>query len=163
MDGAASPEAFRSVMGLFPTGITVLTSIGESGPAGLTANALASLSLRPMLLMVALDLKSRTLIAVRESERFALNFLWSTQERESRLFASKAPEREKFAAVGYEVYLETALLHGAMGWMICDVEALHPGGDHQIVVGRVLAMSVLPELPAPLVFFQSRYLGLDAS
>ncbi|MGH3422965.1 MAG: flavin reductase, partial [Streptosporangiaceae bacterium] len=63
-DGAAGQAAFRSLMATFATGVTVVTSTGRRGPAGMTANAVASLSLDPMLVMVGFDLRSRTLGAV---------------------------------------------------------------------------------------------------
>ena len=93
------PGHFRSVMGNFATGVTVITATAESGPVGMTANAVASLSLEPLLLLVAFDNTARTLQVVRETERFGVNVLGAGQEELARLFASKAPEDAKFAGV----------------------------------------------------------------
>jgi len=93
------PGHFRSVMGNFATGVTVITATAGSGPVGMTANAVASLSLEPLLLLVAFDNTARTLQVVRETERFGVNVLGAGQEELARLFASKAPEDAKFAGV----------------------------------------------------------------
>ena len=69
------PGHFRSVMGNFATGVTVITATAETGPVGMTANAVASLSLEPLLLLVAFDNTARTLQVVRETERFGVNVL----------------------------------------------------------------------------------------
>ena len=95
------PDRFRSVMGHFATGVTVVTVATDAGPVGMTANAVCSLSLEPLLLLVCFDNAARTLPAVREIGRFGVNVLGSDQEDLARLFASKRPEREKFADVAH--------------------------------------------------------------
>src|SRR6266851_1961572 len=109
---AADQSSFRSLMASFATGVTVVTSAGADGPAGMTANAVASLSLDPMLMMVGFDLRSRTLGAVQQSGRLAVNVLASDQERVSRLFASKRPEAEKFAAFAHTERAGVPILDG---------------------------------------------------
>lgn len=74
------PVDFRRLMGFWATGVSVITAQGDEGPAGATANALSSLSLEPPLALVCFDLSSRTLAAVRESERFCINMLSAGQE-----------------------------------------------------------------------------------
>src|SRR5256714_14088190 len=75
MMSAVEPEALRDAMSRFPTGVTVVSSVGPAGPAGATANAVASLSLEPPLMLAALDLGSRTLVAVDPPRTFGLNVL----------------------------------------------------------------------------------------
>jgi 3-hydroxy-9,10-secoandrosta-1,3,5(10)-triene-9,17-dione monooxygenase reductase component len=147
-------------MGLYPTGVTIVTCMGDRGPAGMTVNAIASLSLDPILVMVGFGLRSRTLTVVRESGRFAVNVLSRDQEDLSRLFASKLPERQKFADVGYETVHDVPIIDGAIAWLVCDTQAFHPGGDHLLCIGRVVAMGPGHTGRAPLLFHRGTYRGL---
>ena len=97
------PRRFRDVIGNFATGVTVVTTSGPAGPVGMTMNAVCSLSLDPLLLLVCFDNGARTLRVVREQRRFGVNVLAAGQEDLARLFASKAPEPAKFAGVRYTV------------------------------------------------------------
>ena len=161
MGRAADQASFRSVMATFATGVTVVTATGADGPAGMTANALASLSLDPMLVMVGFDLRSRTLTAVRRSRRFAVNVLASDQEDVSRVFAGKQPEAEKFAECAHSQQSGVPILHRTLAWLRCDVAAVYPGGDHVIVVGEVAEMG--GSGGEPLLFYGGRYRMLDRS
>jgi 3-hydroxy-9,10-secoandrosta-1,3,5(10)-triene-9,17-dione monooxygenase reductase component len=136
------PERFRAVMGRFPTGVTVVTAMGPDGPVGMTANAVTSLSLDPLLLLVCFDRGARTLPVVQEAGRFGVNVLARGQEDLARRFASKAPEEEKFAGVPYTVDAGVPVLEGAHAWLGCDLERLVPGGDHTIGIGAVHAAEV---------------------
>jgi flavin reductase (DIM6/NTAB) family NADH-FMN oxidoreductase RutF len=126
----------------------------------MTVNAIASLSLDPILVMVGFGLKSRTLAVVRESGRFAVNVLSRDQEDLSRLFASKLPERQKFADVGFEPVQGVPIIDGTVAWLVCDTQAFHPGGDHLLCVGRVVAMGPGHTGRAPLLFHRGDYRGL---
>lgn len=151
---------FRSLMRSFATGVTVVTATSDAGPAGMTVNALASLSLDPMLVMVGFDLRSRTLTAVRRSRRFAVNVLASDQEAICRIFASKRPEADKFAACAYAEFCAVPVLDGTLAWLLCDVVAVHPGGDHVILVGHVRDMG--GDGGEPLLFYDGHYRTLSA-
>jgi flavin reductase (DIM6/NTAB) family NADH-FMN oxidoreductase RutF len=158
----ASREAgFRSLMAKFATGVTVVTSVGPSGPAGMTANAVASLSLDPLLVMVGFELQSRTLAAVRQSGLFAVNVLAADQQEISRVFAGKQPEAEKFATCAHGERVGVPVIDGALAWLCCQVEAVHPGGDHVIVVGNVLEMG--GNGGEPLLFYGGDYRKLDST
>jgi 3-hydroxy-9,10-secoandrosta-1,3,5(10)-triene-9,17-dione monooxygenase reductase component len=149
-------RAFRDTLGSFPTGVAVVTAVGQAGPAGLTTNAFSSLSLDPPLVLVCFDHGSRTLAVVRESGRFAVNVLRAGQQDLASLFAGKAPHPEKFAAVTHTVDHGVPVLDDALAWMVCDVRALHPGGDHDIGVGAVTALGHDPS-GEPLVFHAGRF------
>src|SRR5947199_3229669 len=99
MSIATSPETFREVFGRFATGVAVITTAGPAGSGGMTANALCSLSLEPLLALVCFENGARTLPIVREHARFAVNVLGVEQRQLARLFASKLPEHEKPASV----------------------------------------------------------------
>lgn len=141
---AFSTTDYRDAMGTFPTGVAVVTAIGADGPAGLTTNAISSVSLDPVLLLVCFDNDSRTLPVVRDAGRFAVNLLAADQEPLAKVFASKQLAAEKFEAVTHTVEHEVPVLDGAVAWFACDVEAHHPGGDHTITVGRVTALQHEP-------------------
>src|SRR3954463_14886584 len=100
---AVDPARYREVIGSFATGVAIVTAHGDAGPAGLTTNAVTSLSLDPLLLLVAFDNGSPTLPVVAQAGRFAVNVLRAGQEETARLFASKAIPEEKFNAVTHTV------------------------------------------------------------
>ena len=103
MPGEPAPELFREVFGRFATGVAVITSTGSAGSGGMTANAICSLSLDPLLALVCFENRARTLPIVREAGRFAVNVLASSQERLAGVFASKLPEAEKLDAVAHSI------------------------------------------------------------
>jgi flavin reductase (DIM6/NTAB) family NADH-FMN oxidoreductase RutF len=149
------PDRYRSVMGHFATGVAVVTAAGPSGPVGMTANAVCSLSLEPLLLLVCFDNDSRTLAVVRDRERFGVNVLKSGQEELARLFASKKAEDAKFAGVAHSVHDGIPVLDGALAWVGCRLERLVPGGDHTIGIGAVEAAEA--GSGDPLLFFRGAY------
>jgi flavin reductase (DIM6/NTAB) family NADH-FMN oxidoreductase RutF len=149
------PERFRAVMGRFATGVTVVTAATAEGPVGLTANAVCSLSLDPLLLLVCFDNDARTLPVVRNTGRFGVNVLRADQEELARLFASKAPEREKFAGVAHTVHDGIPVIEGVLAWVGCRLERLVPGGDHTIGIGAVEAAEAGGG--EPLLWFRGAY------
>ena len=149
-------RAFRDTIGHFASGVTIVTSAGPDGPAGMTTNAVSSLSLEPLLLLVCFELRSRTLAVVRESERFAVNILPAGESELAAVFASKRVAREKFESVTHAEAHGVPVLDGALAWLACDLRELHPGGDHVIGIGEVIGMGVGEERP-PLVYYRGRY------
>ena len=149
------PEQYRSVMGHFATGVTVVTAATPDGPVGMTANAVCSLSLEPLLLLVAFDNESRTLPVVRETGRFGVNVLAAGQADLARLFASKTPEREKFAGVAHTVHDGIPVIEGVLAWVGCRLERLVPGGDHTIGIGAV--ESAEAGHGEPLIWYRGEY------
>ncbi len=153
---AVEPARFRDVMGHFATGVTVVTASGPEGPVGMTANAVCSLSLDPLLALVCFDNGARTLKVVRETRRFGVNVLAKGQEDLARLFASKAPEAEKFAGVHHAVHDGIPVIEGTLAWVGCTLEQLVPGGDHTIGIGAVTAAERATEAP-PLIWYRGEY------
>jgi flavin reductase (DIM6/NTAB) family NADH-FMN oxidoreductase RutF len=151
------PDHFRSVMGHFATGVTVVTVATPAGPVGLTANAVCSLSLEPLLLLVCVDNEARTLPALRETGHFGVNVLGSGQEDLARLFASKKPEQEKFAGVPHTMHDGIPVIEGVLAWVGCRLERLIPGGDHTIGIGAVEAAEAGEG--DPLLWFRGGYHG----
>jgi flavin reductase (DIM6/NTAB) family NADH-FMN oxidoreductase RutF len=151
------PERFRAVMGHFATGVTVVTAAAPDGPVGMTANAVCSLSLDPLLLLVCFDNEARTLPVVRENGRFGVNVLAAGQQDLARLFASKRPEREKFAGVAHTVHDGIPVIEGVLAWVGCRLERLVPGGDHTIGIGAVEAAEA--GRGDPLLWYRGSYHG----
>jgi 3-hydroxy-9,10-secoandrosta-1,3,5(10)-triene-9,17-dione monooxygenase reductase component len=123
-------------MGQFATGVAVVTA---RGPAGLTTNAFSSLSLEPMLVLVCLDLGSRTLAAVREHRRLAVNVLSASQRDLAVTFSGKAAHVTKFRDVGWREEAGVPVLDGTVAWVAGQVLELVPGGDHVIAITSVEA------------------------
>jgi 3-hydroxy-9,10-secoandrosta-1,3,5(10)-triene-9,17-dione monooxygenase reductase component len=152
-------ELFREVFGRFVTGVAVVTSSGSSGAGGMTANALCSLSLEPLLVLVCFENDARTLPLVRESRRFAVNLLTAQQEELDGLFASKVPEGEKLDGVPHRLEQGVPLIDGSLAWAICELEELIAGGDHTIAVGRVIAMGLGDG--DPLLWYSGSYHAVE--
>jgi flavin reductase (DIM6/NTAB) family NADH-FMN oxidoreductase RutF len=155
----AEPEAdrqrFRAVMGHFATGVAVVTGLGPEGAVGMTTNALCSLSLDPLLVLVCFDDTARTLPVVRQTGRFGVNVLGAEQHGVSGQFASKLPLDRKFDAVDYRLEAGVPVLDDALAWVVCEVRDLLSGGDHTIGIGEVLAMG--HDNGAPLVWYRGSY------
>ena len=156
---APTPEEFRRAMALLPTAVTIITTRGEAGPAGATANAVVSLSLDPPLMLACLDRGSRTLEVLRAADRFGISVLGERQSSLAREFASKVPHSEKFRDVSHAEREGVPMIDGAIAWISCRVRELHEGGDHVIAIGEVL--EVVAAEGEPLVFYSGEYRPLD--
>lgn len=152
---AGDQELFREVFGRFATGVAVITSAWPQGVGGMTANALCSLSLDPLLALVCFENAARTLPIVRASGRFGVNILTTEQEDVAEVFASKLPEDEKLEAVAHRIEAQVPILDGALAWAACQVRELIAGGDHTIALGQVTAMGL--GAGDPLLWYGGRY------
>jgi flavin reductase (DIM6/NTAB) family NADH-FMN oxidoreductase RutF len=153
---------FRAVWGRFVTGVGIITSFGQDGPSGMTANAVSSLSLEPPLMIVCFERSARTLAAVRHSRRFGVHFLGHWQEELAARFASKRPEAEKFAEVPWSERSGVPLLEGCLAGLACELRELVDGGDHLIGIGEVVDLWS-SDGGEPLVFFRGDYWSLSES
>jgi len=142
-------------MGHFATGVTVVTTKDKTGsPFGLTANAFASLSLSPPLVLVCIDKSVQCYPYFDESKLFAVNVLSEKQEGLSRRFATKGIR--KFDGVNWHTGKSgLALLGGAIGHIECKIVRSYDGGDHTIYVGEILSASASGD--RPLIFFKGKY------
>jgi 3-hydroxy-9,10-secoandrosta-1,3,5(10)-triene-9,17-dione monooxygenase reductase component len=148
----------RAAMGHFATGVTVVTAAGEA-LHGSTANAISSVSLDPPLLLVCLRDDSRTLAALLDARRFGVNVLHQGQQALAHRFARRDAS---WAGVGFRLGESAGvpLLDGALATLECDLHEIADGGDHRIVVGRVLAVDHPDEHAAPLLFYRGDFTGL---
>jgi len=152
---AIEKNELRRVMGHFATGVTVITSIRNSGEMhGLTANAFTSVSLIPPLLLVCIDKKAESYPCFDESKIFTVNVLASDQEALSRRFAVTGGD--KFEGVSYKVGANGApILDGALAFLECKVTQKIDGGDHTIYVGEIEQAET--KEGKPLLFFRGGY------
>lgn len=148
-------QRFRTVFGHFPTGVAVVSVLASDGPIGMTANAVCSLSLEPLLALVCFDNESRTLSVVQRTRRFGVNVLRAGHDRLSGVFASKIPEREKFDGVEHRLEHGVPILADALAWLACDLRQLIPAGDHTIGVGAVAEMGHSDG--EPLLWYRGAY------
>ena len=161
MSKPPSPELFREVFGRFATGVAVITGAGVAGSGGMTANALCSLSLDPLLALVCFENRARTLPIVRDAGRFGVNLLAADQEDIAGVFASKLPEAEKLDSVAHRMEHGVPIIEGALAWAACDLQDLIAGGDHTIAIGEVLDLGL--GQGEPLLWYSGRYHALPNS
>lgn len=153
---SAERDRYRAVVGHFATGVAVITATGPDGAVGMTTNALTSLSLDPLLVLVCFERTSRTLPVVRDTGAFAVNVLRAHHGELSGRFASKLEGERKFEAVEYTTEHGVPVLADALAWLVCELCELRPGGDHEIAIGAVTTMHHAGH-GEPLVFYRGAY------
>ena len=156
---SSPPDArlFRHVMGHFGSGVTVITAESTPTPVGFTASSVASLSLDPTLLMVAVGEDGESLSAIRAAGAFAVNILARDQGALALRFASESREtRFRDLDLGLGV-TGAPLLPGVLGWLDCRLHDEVPAGDHVVVVGRVEACEAREG--EPLLYFRGQFGG----
>lgn len=150
-------DEFRTLCGLWPTGVSVVTTRNGAGKAyGVTMNSVTSVSLEPPLLLICLTNASDTLAAMRESGIFCISVLTSAQEDLSKRFAHRRSDKFDGVAV-HDGRLGAPVLDGALAALECRVEEVYPGGDHKIVVGELVHGVCYDDEAAPLIYFKGQY------
>lgn len=146
---------FRSALGSFPTGVTVVTARGPDGrDVGVTANSFNSVSLNPPMVLWSINKDSASLASFISSGTFAVHILAADQQAVSDRFAARWTER--FADLEIERgYGEAPLLSGCAARFQCRLVYRYEGGDHEILVGEVIRFDRLDK--APLVYHGGRY------
>jgi flavin reductase (DIM6/NTAB) family NADH-FMN oxidoreductase RutF len=151
--GPETARSFRNALGQFATGVTVVTCQGRHGPMGITANSFASLSLDPPLVLWSPARASRRFPHYEDALHYAIHVLAAEQADVAHAFSR---DGEAFHAVGWTPNDHgVPLLDGCLARFECHREAVHDGGDHLIVVGRVLRASW--RAGEPLVFAGGAY------
>ena len=153
------PKAFRHTVGHFVTGVTVIAADIEGSTRGMTANAFTSLSLDPPLVLFCVAKKAHLGQVIHLASGFSVNILTQEQQSLSTYFAGgwKEPEPPAFT---FEPWSGGPKLAGIAAALGCAVEMIYEGGDHFIVIGRVLALYHCEPPTAPLVFRAGRYAAL---
>jgi flavin reductase len=156
----ADADALRGAMSHFPTGVTVVTSGKEENVEGMTANAVISVSLDPLLFLVSVHKVARINPRIKKEGYFAINLLADDQEGLSRLFAS--PERSSGLPALHSLgggYGSTGapLAAGALAAIECELEDTYYGGDHDLFLGRVVGVRLGDTRKGPLIFHEGAY------
>lgn len=155
---APEPADFRQAMGSFAAGVTVVTACHDGRLVGTTVSAFSSVSMDPPLVMVCLKRDSRTLAALNEARTFCVNILAQEQGDLAYRFAKSGAD-DRFALTAVEAGVCGApLLAGCVAAVECELHAAHDGGDHEILVGRVLRV-VTDETKTPLVYVRGAFLN----
>lgn len=143
----ATAEQFKEAMRHFPTGVTVVTSLREGEPRGVTVNAFASVSADPPLVLICINREARSYLYISTSKIFCVNFLAADQRVLAERFSGKLRENQ-FEGVDYEIDATgAAVLGGTVAHMDCEVMEEHQAGSHSIFIGRVLSCASRPGTP----------------
>ena len=151
-------ELFRRLMSAFPTGVTVVTTVGADGePKGLTLQAFLAVSTEPPLLLISLDRTSRTLDAVQAHGAFVVNFIAAGREHLSNTFASKA--EEKFAHVNWRPSKiargSPVFAEDSVAYVECIITQRIAAGDHFLFLASVEGGESYDRMP--LMYFRRSY------
>lgn len=146
---------FRDVLGLFASGVTIITSVHDGEPVGMTCQSFTSVSLAPPLVLFCPARTSRAWPLIERAGFFCANILSADQATLSERFASKGAE--KYAGVAWSTAATGApVLDGALGYVDCRIDAVHQAGDHLVVIGRVVELGGGGP-GGPLLYYGGRY------
>jgi flavin reductase (DIM6/NTAB) family NADH-FMN oxidoreductase RutF len=156
---SVDPDTFRSALGRFASGVTIVTSRDTTGrDHGLTVSAFCSLSLEPPLILVCIDQEASMHPVLSEASHFAVNILANGQEAIARRFA--APETDRFDGIGFARGTTGApFLDDVLAYLECRKTTVVAGGDHTIVTGEVEHAEVRSS--GPLLYYRGGYAQLE--
>ncbi|MFF2449711.1 flavin reductase family protein [Neobacillus sp. NPDC058068] len=146
---------FRTAMGKFATGVTVIVTDVEGDVHGMTANAFMSVSLSPKLVVISIGENARILEKIKQSNTFSVNILAAHQQELSMIFAGQIKEPRE---VAFDRLDGKPVLAGAVAQIACEVSAEHVEGDHTLFIGKVTDIHL--EDAEPLIFYSGRYRAL---
>jgi len=147
---------YRRTMGMFATGVTVVAVETDNGIVGMTANAVTSVSLDPLLVLVCVHKRARIMKHLRKAQKFSISILNENQADLSRYFANmwNEPEPPVHSFLAWDGVVRLA---ETMGAIACRVHELLEGGDHWIVIGQVLDLYRCERMANPLLFYEGEY------
>jgi flavin reductase (DIM6/NTAB) family NADH-FMN oxidoreductase RutF len=146
---------FRTAMGKFATGVTVIATDLDGDVHGMTANAFMSVSLDPKLIVISIGEKARILEKIKQSKTFSVNILAADQQELSMIFAGQLEEHRE---VEFDRLDGKPVLKGAVAQIACEVSTEHLEGDHTLFIGRVTDIHL--EDAEPLIFYSGKYRAL---
>ena len=156
---SVSADEFRSVLGRFPSGVTVVTTLsGDGSDQGMTVSAFSSVSLEPPLILICIEKTASAYTALTTAASFVVNILSADQEQIARRFS--IVDIDRFEGVGFSRSAEgIAVLEDALGVIGCRRAATHDAGDHTIIVGEVEATQINDG--GPLLYYRGGYAQLE--
>ena len=156
---SVSPDEFRSVLGRFPSGVTVVTTKAADGSdQGMTVSAFCSVSLEPPLVLICIEKTASVYDALTSAPGFVVNILSARQEQIARRFS--IVDIDRFEGVGFSrTQNGIAVLDDALGIIECNRSAQHDAGDHTIIVAEVEATRA--ENGSPLMYYRGGYAQLE--
>ncbi|UOQ95721.1 flavin reductase family protein [Halobacillus shinanisalinarum] len=143
---------FRTAMGKFATGVTVIASEVNGDVHGMTANAFMSVSLDPKLILISVDGKARMNEVIKQSGKFTVNILSGDQKEMSMIFAGQIKEDKD---VEFETFEGLPVIENSLVSLACDVYQVQDAGDHTLFIGEVLNLNVKDG--EPLAFYEGKY------
>ncbi len=153
---AIDPRDFRSALGTFATGVTIVTTMsGDGKPVGLTANSFTSVSLDPPLVLFCLDRRSFSFAHFERATHFAINVLSADQQTISNHFARPSEDKWTDMTIDY-CGVGCPAFKDALAIFECKLHGIHDGGDHVIVVGEVVSFTYQRD-GAPLLYYRGKY------
>ena len=151
---------YRNTIGLFATGVTVIALGDTDNIRAMTANALASLSLDPLLVIFCIDRTANCADYFRFNENFSINILYRNQEVLSNYFAGIWPDDAPPPEFEFVPWQGCSRLRKAMAALNCTLQEKLEGGDHWIMVGQVAGLWRADDLSDPLLYYRGQYHGL---
>jgi len=152
---AVEPNAYRAVMRRFPTGVTIVTTVLAGRPKGFTANAVASVSAEPPLVLVCVSRQARTHPIIAQAGRFCVNLLKVEQEPLARQFANRAAP-DPFDGLAYHAASTgSPVIDGVLAYLDCELAEEYSVGTHTILIGAVISCAA--ESGSPLGYFDGTY------
>jgi 3-hydroxy-9,10-secoandrosta-1,3,5(10)-triene-9,17-dione monooxygenase reductase component len=152
--------SYRTVLGHFATGVTIITALSDGQPIGVSANSFTSVSLTPPLVLFCASKDSTTWPKIEAAGTFTVNILNEHQEDVCRVFATRGADR--FSRIGWRPSANgSPILHDALAYLDCTIQDQYEGGDHLIVVGLVHELGVLND-EGPLIFYRGGYGHFDS-
>lgn len=153
------PDTFRSVLGRFASGVTVLTTRDDASDAGMTVSSFCSLSLAPALVLACVDKNADLHDKLSKGQRVVFNILASSQEALSRRF-SEEDESHRFHGVGLQRDAHgVAVLAGVVAWIEAKIVQKHDGGDHSVFIAEADGATTSDR--RPLLYYRGGYAGLE--
>jgi len=161
-----SPQSLESrryldTIGLLPTGVSVVTTVLEGEIHGMTANAVTSLSLTPMQIIVCVSKKAKLAGLLGPGSPFTVNILREDQSRISNHFAGASRKPEVMPDIRFVDWPGGVRLEGCLAAIGCETVEIVEGGDHWVVIGRVVSLFQSTNSDRPLLYFRGRYVRLE--
>lgn len=154
-------DLFKRTMAQFATGVTIVSTLGDEHPVGITANAFCSVSLNPPLVLVSVAKSLHTHEQIVRHRLFAVSILSLEQMEWADRFAGRYPEmQDRFEGIDYQSAVTGApILPDSLAWIDCELRHVYEGGDHTIFVGEVVAGG-LGDSSDPLLYYETRWCQL---